>query len=106
MRLWVQSLALLSGLRISIALSHGVGHRRGSDLALLWLWHRPVATALTRLLALEPPYAAGVTLKRQKKKNSIFDYVTLHLLCSANIFKALNNYFCVQQYYFFFSILQ
>ena len=25
--------------------SCGVGHRRGSDLALLWLWRRPVATA-------------------------------------------------------------
>ena len=49
-------------------MSYVVGCRHGSDLALLWLWHRPVATALTRLLALEPPYAAGVTLKRQKKK--------------------------------------
>ena len=49
----------------------GVGHRRGSDLALLWLWRRPVATALIRPLAWEPPYAIGVALekaKRQKKK--------------------------------------
>ena len=27
------------------ALSCDVGHRSGSDLALLWLWHRPGATA-------------------------------------------------------------
>ena len=48
-----------------------VGGRRSSDPALLWLWHRPVATALIRPLAWEPPYAVGVALekaKRQKKK--------------------------------------
>ena len=52
MRLQVQSLALLSRLRI-------------------WnyheLWHRPAATAPIRPLAWEPPYAAGAALKRQKK---------------------------------------
>ena len=42
-----------------VAMSCGVGHRRGLDLALLWLWRRPVATALVRPLAWEPPYAAG-----------------------------------------------
>ena len=36
---------LLSGLRIRVAVSRGVGCRLGSDLALLWLWRRPVATA-------------------------------------------------------------
>ena len=35
---------------------------------LLWLWYRLVATALIRPLALEPPHAAGVALKRPKKK--------------------------------------
>ena len=29
------------------------------DLALLWLWRRPVATAPIQPLAWEPPYAAG-----------------------------------------------
>ena len=29
------------------------------DPALLWLWHRPAATAPIRPLAWEPPYAAG-----------------------------------------------
>ena len=32
------------------------------------LWCRPAATAPVRLLTWEPPYAAGVALKRQKKK--------------------------------------
>ena len=45
-----------------------VGYRRGSDLALLWLWHRPAAIASIRPLAWEPPQAAGEALKRQKTK--------------------------------------
>ena len=45
----------------------GVGHRCGSDMALLWLWHRPAATALIRPLAWEPPYALGAAQKRQKE---------------------------------------
>ena len=53
-------------------MSCGIGQRRGSDLALLWLWHRPAATALIQLLAWEPPYAASVALKRQKKKKDYF----------------------------------
>ena len=40
------------------------------DLALLWLWCRPVATAWVRLLAWEPPYATGVALKKAKQKNT------------------------------------
>ena len=38
------------------------------DLALLWLWHSPAATALIGLPAWEPPYAAGMALKLKKKK--------------------------------------
>ena len=52
-------------------MSCGVGCRRGLDPAWLWLWNRPVATALMRPLAWEPPYAEGAALektKRQKKK--------------------------------------
>jgi len=51
--------------------SCGVDHRRGSDPTLLWLWGRPVATALITPLAWEPPYAEGAALEkaqRQKKK--------------------------------------
>ena len=46
----------------------GEVHRRGLDPALLWLWCRPAATALIRLLAWELPYAMGVALKRPKQK--------------------------------------
>ena len=50
-------------------MSCGLGHRCGSDLALLWLWHRPAATAPIRPLAWELPYATGVALKIQKTKD-------------------------------------
>ena len=49
-------------------MSCGVGRRCGSDLASQWLWCRPVATVPIQPLAWEPPYAAGVALKRQKKE--------------------------------------
>ena len=48
-------------------MSCGVGFRQGSDLALLWLWHRPAAVAPIRLLAWEPPYAAGSGPRKGKK---------------------------------------
>ena len=39
------------------------------DPAMLWLWCRPAAIALTELLAWELPYASGVALKGKIKKN-------------------------------------
>ena len=36
------------------------------DLALLWLWCRPAATAPIQPLAWESSYAVGTALKRQK----------------------------------------
>ena len=36
------------------------------DPELLWLWCRPVTTALIGPLAWKPPYALGAGLKRQK----------------------------------------
>ena len=35
---------------------------------MLWLWHRPVATAPIRPLAWEPPYAEGSGPRKGKKK--------------------------------------
>ena len=54
MRLRVQSLASLSGLRIQ---------------RFCELWCRSAATALIRPLAWEPPYAEGAALEKTKKKN-------------------------------------
>ena len=61
-------MALLSGLRTSVAVSCSVGHRDGSDPMLLWLWRRLAAAALIGPLAWELPYAMGAALKRLKKK--------------------------------------
>ena len=48
---------------------------------LLWLWCRPVATALIQFLALEHPYAAGVALKDKKiKKKKKKEYFAIYFL--------------------------
>ena len=62
------TLALLSGLGSGVAVSCGVGRRRGLDPTLLWLWCRPAATALSRPLAWEPPYATGAAQEKTKDK--------------------------------------
>ena len=49
-------------------MSSGVCHSHHQDPVLLWLWHKPAATAPIQPLAWKPPYASGVALKRQKTK--------------------------------------
>ena len=49
-------------------MSCSVGRRHCSDLALLWLWHKPAAAAPVQPLDWELPYAVGAALKSQKKK--------------------------------------
>ena len=49
-------------------MSCGVGHRCGSDPVFLWLWCWPAAVAPIGPPVWEPPYAAGVALRRKKKK--------------------------------------
>ena len=51
-----------------IALSCGVGLRRGSDPKLLWLWCRPAAADPIRPLGWELPYASGAALKSKKRE--------------------------------------
>ena len=51
-----------------------VGHRRGSDLGLLWLWCRSAAVARIWPLAWEFPHAMGAALKEKKK--SKFFYIS------------------------------
>ena len=50
-----------------IAVSCGVGCRRGSDPVLLWLQCKPVATAPIRPVAWEPPYAKEAALGKAKR---------------------------------------
>ena len=49
-------------------MSCGVDFKHGSDLALLWLWYRPEATALIGFLAWETPYASGCVPKKMKER--------------------------------------
>ena len=51
---------------------------------MLWLWHRPAATALIRPLAWDTPHASGVALKRQndqkkKEKKSLYSLLKNHI---------------------------
>ena len=81
----VPSLVLLSGLRIQVAVSCGVGPRRGSDPGLLWLWRRLAAEALIRPLARDRPHAMGAALKSKtnKQKTKKTPYVSkMHFLSS------------------------
>ena len=71
----------------SVALSCGADHRCGSDLALLWLWHRPAATAPIRPLSWEHPYATGAALKGKKdkkKKKSMCIYIYVYMCVCLN----------------------
>ena len=62
-------------------MSCGVGLRCGSDVALLWLWHRSLAaTALIQPLAWEPPYAVGVVLERPPQMCT-YIYIYICLKC-------------------------
>ena len=83
----VLSLASLSGLRIWRC--HGVGRRCSSDLALLWLWHRPAAVAPIQPLAWDPPCAVGTALKRKKKKKRryyiISNLMAKNILCICKV---------------------
>ena len=99
MRSQVQSPASLSGLRIGIAVSCGVGCRRSSEPELLWLWCKLAAVALIRPLAWESPYAAGAALKSNKKKKStiIKNTYTSFLLLPSFIEK-IQKSFCFSQW--------
>jgi len=74
----------------------GVGRRHGSNLMLLWLWHRPVATASILPLAWEPPHAAGVALKKKKEKKKKTNKATeilketIEMLDFIDIFRTLH----------------
>ena len=63
-------------------MSCGVGHRRGSGLVLLWLWHRLAAVAPVQPLPWEFPYATPVVL--QKKFFILFCLIS-HLLVDTRL---------------------
>ena len=68
MRMWIWSLASLSGLRIQHAASCSLVHRY--SLGQAWLWHRPADTAPIWPLAQELTYAAVVAIKKEHKERN------------------------------------
>ena len=73
-----------------------VGCRRGSDLALLWVWL--AAIALIWPLDWEPSYAMGVVLKRpKKKKKKERKYLTSCLVLK--VFSAIRDYLLITLLY-------
>ena len=63
-----------------VDMSYGVGCRRGLDPALLWLWHRHVATAPIRPLAWEPPSiccGSGPRKGKKRQKNKLIKLILL-----------------------------
>ena len=56
---------------IGISKTKSLGHRHGSDPALLWLWYRPAAEAPIGPLAWEPSCAMGAALKSNNNNNKI-----------------------------------
>ena len=68
---------------------------------LLWLWHRPAATALIRALAWEPPYAMGVALEKTKNKENKIKSILFCKLCNEIIPKL----FLSRMFYKFFTII-
>ena len=69
-----------------VAVSCGVGCRRGSDPTLLWLWHRPEATAPIGPPAWEPPYASGAALEKAKRQSINQSIKRHHLGATSNCF--------------------
>ena len=70
----VQSLALLSGLRIWRCCDLWCRSQMQLEFSVAvvwWLWRRPVAIAPMRLLVCEPSCAAGAALEKTKRQKRI-----------------------------------
>ena len=60
---------------------------------ILWLWHRLAAVALIRLLEWGPPGAAGMALKKVKKKGGVTSQIELwpNIKTSLTLITSLKN---------------
>ena len=87
-------------------MSYGIGRRCGLDPALLWLWCRLAAVAWLGPLAWEPPYAAGVALKRMKKKDeylcSCIDIYYIHYVFYLSPLIFVSIFVCHSFWFFYY----
>ena len=68
--------------------SCGVGHRRGSDPALLWLWLAAIVCSSIGPLAQEPPYVVGTALKSKMWGGGHINLKCVHNNTSAKYIKS------------------
>ena len=100
MKLQVQSLALLSSLRIQCC--HELWCRWQTRLrsGIAWHWSRLAAVALIAPLAWEPPYAMGMALKGKKTKKKKVNHLNtasyIHII--TNTFSQVCVVFLSQRY--------
>ena len=80
-------------------MSCGVGRRHGSDLALLWLRHGPVAPAPIRPLAWEPPQAVGMAPKKTNTEKNQKNPNKQKPTC---IYQCLHTHVCIHIYRMWF----
>ena len=66
-RMWVQSLALFSGLRTWCCQSCGLGHRLAQILCAVVVVYRLAVVALIRPLAWEFLHTVGVAIKKKRR---------------------------------------
>ena len=72
MRMQVQSLALLTRLGSHVATNYSIGHRCGSDLEMLWLWHRPSSSSSDLTPSMGTSVCTGTALNKNKQINNNF----------------------------------
>ena len=94
MRMWVRSLALLSGFRIRHCPELCCRSQTCSDPALPWLWRRLAAAAPIQPLAWELPYASSAALKRPKKYIYWFFFLLSNSICFVLVYGDVTD-FCI-----------
>ena len=109
LKMWVWSLAYLSGLRIWYC--HKLQHRSQMRLRWLWLWlwlwHRPAAAAPIQPLAWELPYAASAAMKKREKitiSTFLGEFRSYYVKCFVMGIKKA-NFLLLKDYWLYFIML-
>ena len=83
-------------------MSCGIGCRRSSDPALLWLWHRPAATALIRPPSRGTSIWRGCGPRKDKKKKEeeeeeiirdVTKYLNINMYAASAALKSQKKFF-------------
>ena len=77
LRMWIRSLASISGLRIQRCSELWCRSKMRLGSGIVLLWHRPAAAAPIQSLAWEFPHVASAALKSKEKKELPYDQAIL-----------------------------